>query len=142
MTSCSISVMNTMMSPSLEGGFFPGISPTVDGRNPANQLICKISHYLQGFVHLRWLFGISSINSSYTYQSICLIYLKPLKHWRSLHGLIDSRSSTVAHRFLRSDHQKYCEVWRSQYFGDVPLSVFHVFQQLATHTGNPLRHKP
>ncbi len=28
-----------------------------------HQLICSLSHYLQGFVHSRWLFGISSINS-------------------------------------------------------------------------------
>ena len=27
---------------------------TFDGRNPANQLICSLSHYLQGFVHPRW----------------------------------------------------------------------------------------
>ena len=32
-------------------------------RNPANQLIGSLSHYLQGFIHPRWLFGISSINS-------------------------------------------------------------------------------
>ena len=29
------------------------------GRNPANQLMWRIYHYLQGFIHLRWLFGIS-----------------------------------------------------------------------------------
>ena len=28
------------------------------------QLTCNISHYLQGFIHPRWLFGISFINSS------------------------------------------------------------------------------
>ena len=28
-----------------------------------HQLICSLSHYLQGFTHPRWLFGISSINS-------------------------------------------------------------------------------
>ena len=27
---------------------------TVDGRNPANQLIGSLSHYLQGFIHPRW----------------------------------------------------------------------------------------
>ena len=33
---------------------------TVDGRNPANQFIGSLSHYLQGFIHPRWLFeGIS-----------------------------------------------------------------------------------
>ena len=34
---------------------------TVGGRNPANQLIVD---YLKGFIHPRWLFGISSINST------------------------------------------------------------------------------
>ena len=28
-----------------------------------HQLIDRLSHYLQGFIHPRWLFGISSINS-------------------------------------------------------------------------------
>ena len=31
-------------------------------RNPANRLIWQISHYLHGFIHPRWLFGISPIN--------------------------------------------------------------------------------
>ena len=35
---------------------------TVDGRNPANQLISSLSHYSQGLVHPRWC-RISSINS-------------------------------------------------------------------------------
>ena len=35
---------------------------TVDGRNPANQLIWRIYHVLQGFIHIRWC-RISSINS-------------------------------------------------------------------------------
>ncbi len=36
---------------------------TVDGRNPANQLIDGLYHYLQGFIHPRWC-KISSINTS------------------------------------------------------------------------------
>ena len=39
---------------------------TVDGWNPANQLIGSLSHYLQGFIHPRWC-RISSINSSNTH---------------------------------------------------------------------------
>ena len=39
------------------------LSDTVDGRNPANQLIREISHYVQSFIHVRWLFGISSMSS-------------------------------------------------------------------------------
>ena len=38
------------------------VSPTVDGRNPANQLIDSFSHDLEGFIHPRWC-RISSINS-------------------------------------------------------------------------------
>ena len=38
---------------------FLGSVPTVDGRNPANQLIWRIYHYLHAFIHLRWSFGIS-----------------------------------------------------------------------------------
>ena len=38
------------------------VGDTVDGRNPANQLIRSLSHYLQGFIHARWC-RISSINS-------------------------------------------------------------------------------
>ena len=36
--------------------------PTVDGRNPTNQLMSSLSHYLWGFIHPRWC-RISSINS-------------------------------------------------------------------------------
>ena len=35
---------------------------TVDGRNPANQFIVSLFHYLQDFLHTRWC-RISSINS-------------------------------------------------------------------------------
>ena len=34
-----------------------------------HQLICSLSHHLQGFTHLRWLFGIASINSSSTWAT-------------------------------------------------------------------------
>ena len=39
---------------------------TVDGRYlaPVARLPGSLSHYLQDFIHARWLFGISSINSS------------------------------------------------------------------------------
>ncbi len=36
---------------------------TVDGRNPANQLVGSLSHCLQGFIHCRWC-RISAINRS------------------------------------------------------------------------------
>ena len=41
-------------------------------KNPANQLILQISHYLQGFIHVRWC-KISSIQSSIT-RSTCHAY--------------------------------------------------------------------
>ena len=34
-------------------------SDTVDGRTPAPVEVGSLSHYLQGFIHPRWLFGIS-----------------------------------------------------------------------------------
>ena len=34
-------------------------SDTVDGRNPAPVEVGSLSHYLQVFIHPRWLFGIS-----------------------------------------------------------------------------------
>ena len=39
------------------------MSDPVDGRKPAPVEVGSLSHYLQGFIHPRWLFGISSINS-------------------------------------------------------------------------------
>ena len=42
--------------------FGKNLIDTVDGRNPANQLIWRIYHCLQGFIYLRWC-RISSINS-------------------------------------------------------------------------------
>ena len=35
-------------------GFFGMFFLCVDGRNPANQLIGSLSHYLQGFLHPGW----------------------------------------------------------------------------------------
>ena len=41
------------------------LASTGDGKNPATvEVGSKKSHYLQGFVYPRWLFGISSVNSS------------------------------------------------------------------------------
>ena len=53
----------------LPGQFLRKRSPksswtTVDGKNPANQLIWQISHYLQGCIDPRWLAGFLSINST------------------------------------------------------------------------------
>ena len=42
-----------------------GSFDTVDGRNPANHLIGGSSHYLQGFIHVRWC-RISSVNNIIT----------------------------------------------------------------------------
>ena len=41
-----------------------GTCNTVDGsRNAAPVEVGSLSQYLQGFIHPRWLFGVSSINS-------------------------------------------------------------------------------
>ena len=37
-----------------------------------HQLIGKLSHYLQGFIHPRWLFGISAINSMFFGQMVLI----------------------------------------------------------------------
>ena len=39
------------------------VRSTVDGQI-LHQLVGSLSHYLQGFIHPRWLFGILSTNSS------------------------------------------------------------------------------
>ena len=35
----------------------PSLMVTVDGRNPAPVEVGSLSHYLQGFIHPRWLAG-------------------------------------------------------------------------------------
>ena len=42
----------------------PNVGDTVDGSEILHPSIGSSSHYLQGFIHPRWLFGISSINST------------------------------------------------------------------------------
>ena len=47
-------------------GKFKGYRCAVDGRNPANQLrlvVYPIIYRVLSFIHPRWLFGLSSINS-------------------------------------------------------------------------------
>ena len=43
--------------------FFLGKPPILLIEEILHQLIGSLSHYFQGFVHARWLFGISSVNS-------------------------------------------------------------------------------
>ena len=52
------------------GGYFDG--------NPAPVEVGSLSHYLQGFIHARWLFGISSINSMLKVdpKNLCLLWQK------------------------------------------------------------------
>ena len=45
-----------------------------------HQLIGSLSHYLQGFIHPRWLFGISAINSTST-QSVSIFQAAMLVYW-------------------------------------------------------------
>ena len=43
------------------------VNHTVDGRNPANQVVDSLSHVLQGFIHPRWCR--ISINSSFIFKN-------------------------------------------------------------------------
>ena len=73
---------------------------TVDGRNLANQLVGSLSHYLRGFIHARWLFGISepstvsqgsfqkkqfTVSTSYSYRCI---FLRPCITPNALWGFL------------------------------------------------------
>ena len=70
----SVNLVDTKCCVSAKRVNFGGLSGpafshhTVDGRNPppveGGSLSHYLSHYLQGFIHPRWLFGISSVNSS------------------------------------------------------------------------------
>ena len=53
---------------------------TVDGRNPAPVEVGSLSHYLQVFLHPRWLFGISEPS---TVETLDIVF--PLFHgWMGL----------------------------------------------------------
>ena len=45
---------------------------TVDGRNPAPVEVGSLSHYLHGFIHPRWLFWISFMNSGINISTFCV----------------------------------------------------------------------
>jgi len=59
---------------------------TVDGRNPApvegDQWIGSLSHYLQGFIHFRWLAGFlpSTVNKAQCFLLLVPTYSQPNKH--------------------------------------------------------------
>ena len=53
-------------------------------RNPANQLICKIFHYSLGFIHRRWLFGISEASITVSHPIKLFILMGS---WGSLSNL-------------------------------------------------------
>ena len=67
-------------------------SPTVDGRNPAPVEVGSFSHYLQGFIHPRWLFGIS----------------EPSTVWILLWGTMRWETSTSPHLVVRLTGGKPC----------------------------------
>ena len=63
-TACSLDCCGLTWPSKIPPNFCVGtkyiIKDTVDGKNPANQLISiKISHYLYGFIHVRSFFRIS-----------------------------------------------------------------------------------
>ena len=81
---------------------------TVDGWNPVNSPVevGSLSHYLQGFIHPRWLFGISSINSMYT-------HLSQLTCWSHQNGYCLGGGFNVSHLFL----YRICIFrWTSRFF--------------------------
>ena len=60
---------------------------TVDGRNPANQLMWLISYYLQSFIHVRWLFRISEpsrVGVNFQISSIVVVLALCLDRWSAL----------------------------------------------------------
>ena len=68
-----------------------------------HQLIGRLSPYLHGFVHLRWLFGISSINSMSKY--VCFKGLSqvspPKKIWRLRNPNIEGLEKWQGRPFLK-----------------------------------------
>ena len=60
-----------------------------------HQLGDSLSHYLQGFIHIRWLIGISSINST------------KKKKLKILSGQLQIRSHGKSLSFLGKYHQNY-----------------------------------
>ena len=62
----------------------PEFGISLDGLEPVNSPVevgrfDSLSHYLQGFIHSRWLFGISSINSISLEDAFLFPNLKPKK---------------------------------------------------------------
>ena len=101
-----------------------GGTTTVDGseirRSPVDMVnICKyqISHYLQGFIHPRWLFGISSINSRILLSHETKLYVGMLLtyycHWvRIDYGYEDGfHVGRIATHPISCARTIYCVLW-------------------------------
>ena len=58
----------------------PRTHDPVDGKNPANQLIPRIYHYIQGFIYLRWYRISFIINMSFKRQ-YCIFFWRILMFW-------------------------------------------------------------
>ena len=80
-------------------------------RNPVNSPVevGSLSHYLQGFIYPKWLFGISAINSTTlmasVYGKLVGIYSSPMKHLDVLkiHGTAITPSSMAPNRIARRE---------------------------------------
>ena len=71
-----------------------------------HQLIWSIYHYLQGFIHPRWLFGISSINSSFPFLGwpVCRGYVLLVSGIRELINRSTQRTTAP----MRLKHTRAC----------------------------------
>ncbi len=75
---------------------------TVDGRNPANQLIASFTHYLQGFIHPIWCRS-SSINSRSEVSCWCSpAKLRMSRTYPPRHNISEPRRVSKS-RALKSD---------------------------------------
>ena len=100
---------------------------TVDGRNPAPVEVGSLSNYLQGFLHPRWLFGISSIITyhlsnvfpSWTHQLPSPPRLEEERYVRPPDGTPATLSEV-----LRTDQQML--IWQADLFWDGYLKISQV----------------
>ena len=77
------------------------LGPTVDRKNPANQLrlvVYPINLYTRCFIHPRWLFGISAINSSREF----VLQQTDRFCWKSMTTLVTSNGPPMSVLFLRN----------------------------------------
>ena len=110
-------------------------SNIIDGRNPANQLRLVVYPVIyRVFVHRRWLFGISSINSS-----IVFIYNGAVRTTRFLiiaHGPIPERMGNekcpIAQYFQQWSCSQWCPFQTFAYTLTFQFTIYLEYWQLGT----------